>query len=117
LYVASARQLLGEILLRRGAYAPAEIELRAAMDISSALAGADNWRTARAAASLGWALIVRGKSSEGEPMLSAARDRLIATVGAQNPATLQASARLADYYRSHHRDSDAARGLAVRGTH
>jgi serine/threonine protein kinase/tetratricopeptide (TPR) repeat protein len=117
LYVASARQLLGEILLRRGAYAPAEAELREAMDISSSLAGADNWRTARAAASLGWALIVRGKASEGEPMLTAARDRLIATVGAQNAATQQASARLADYYRSRHRDSDAARVLAVRGAH
>jgi eukaryotic-like serine/threonine-protein kinase len=117
LYVSSAHQLLGEILLMRGAYAPAEVELREAMDISSALAGPENWRTARAAASLGWALIVRGKAAEGEPMLTAARNRLIATVGAQNAATQQASARLADYYRSHHRDSDAARVLAVRGAH
>lgn len=109
LYVASARQLLGEILLHRGALAAATTEARAAVDLCGALAGADNWRTARARATLGWILIKRGLVFDGEPMLAAARERLLSSVGATNPATLLASARLADYYRSRHRDADAAR--------
>jgi serine/threonine protein kinase/tetratricopeptide (TPR) repeat protein len=113
LYVASTRQLLGEILLRRGALAPAEAELRSAVDISNALAGADSWYTARAQAGLGWALIARGRAAEGEPMLVAARAKLLAAVGPQHEASLLASARLAQYYRSHHREEDAARVLAV----
>ena len=60
--VASARQTLGEVLLRRGSLAAAESELRAALDINTALAGADGWRTARSAASLGWTLIRRDRS-------------------------------------------------------
>jgi serine/threonine protein kinase/tetratricopeptide (TPR) repeat protein len=112
LYVASARQTLGEILLRRGFLDAAETELRAAWDINVGLAGADNWRTARSEASLGWTLIQRGKASEGEPMLLAARSKLVATVGLRHPATQQATAWLGDYYKSHHRDADAARVLA-----
>jgi eukaryotic-like serine/threonine-protein kinase len=112
LYVASARQTLGEILLRRGSVDAAEAELRAAWDINVGLAGPANWRTARSEASLGWALIQRDKASEGEPMLLAARSKLVATVGLRHPATQQATAWLADYYKAHHRDADAARVLA-----
>jgi serine/threonine protein kinase/tetratricopeptide (TPR) repeat protein len=112
LYVASARQTLGEILLRRGALDAAETELRAAWDINVGLAGPENWRTARSEASLGWTLIQRDKASEGEPMLVAARNKLAASVGLRHPATQQATAWLAEYYRSHHRDADAARVLA-----
>ena len=100
------------MLLRRGALAAAESELRSALDINTALAGADSWRTARSAASLGWTLIKRDRTAEGEPMLVAARARLLATVGAQHPATQDASARLAEYYRTHHRDAEAAQVLA-----
>ena len=117
LHVASARQLLGEVLLRRGSMAAAEAELRAAVDINVALAGPDSWRTARSEASLGWALIARDKAAEGEPMLIAARAKLLATVGAEHATTVQATARLAEYYRVHHRDADAARVLAARGAH
>jgi hypothetical protein len=46
-------------------------------------------------------------------MLLAARSRLLSTVGAQHPATQQATARLAEYYRAHHRDAEAARVLAA----
>ncbi len=54
LYVASARQTLGEVLLSRGALAAAEVRsLRAAADINTALVGADHWRTARSARELG----------------------------------------------------------------
>jgi tetratricopeptide (TPR) repeat protein len=113
LYVASTHQLLGEVLLRRGSLAAAEAEIRTAVDMNAALAGADSWRSARSAASLGWALIKRDKAAEGEPMLVAARTKLLATVGAQHPATQQATERLAEYYRAHHRDADAARVLAA----
>jgi eukaryotic-like serine/threonine-protein kinase len=113
LYVASTHQLLGEVLLRRGSLAAAEAEIRTAVDMNVALAGADSWRSARSAASLGWALIKRDKAAEGEPMLVAARTKLLATVGAQHPATQQATERLAEYYRAHHRDADAARVLAA----
>jgi hypothetical protein len=101
------------VLLRRGSLAAAEAEIRTAMDINVALVGSDNWRVARSEASLGWALIKRDKASEGEPMLVAARTKLLATVGAQHPATQQATEQLAEYYRAHHRDADAARVLAA----
>jgi hypothetical protein len=81
--------------------------------MNAGLAGADSWRTARSDASLGWVLIQRDKAAEGEPMLVAARSKLLATVGREHPATQQATARLAAYYRAHHRDSEAARVLAV----
>jgi serine/threonine protein kinase len=116
LYVASTRQLLGEVLLRRGAFAAAESELHIALEISNALDGADSWRSARASASLGWVLMARGNSAEGEPMMMAARAKLLSTVGAQHEATLLASARLAQYFKSHHRDAEAARILAPPAT-
>ena len=112
LYIASARQTLGEVLLSRGALAAAETELRAAVDINTNLVGADHWRTARSAASLGWALIKNDRAAEGEPMLVNARTRLLATVGAADPATQLATARLAEYYRSRHRDAEATKVLA-----
>jgi tetratricopeptide (TPR) repeat protein len=115
LYVASSRLTLGEVLLSRGALAAAEVELRASADINSALVGADHWRTARSTASLGWALIKSDKAAEGEPMLVAARARLLATVGPTHPATQLATARLAEYYRSRHRDADAIKVLADSG--
>jgi hypothetical protein len=34
-------------------------------------------------------------------------------VGAEHPATQLATARLAEYYRTHHRDEEAARVLAA----
>ena len=81
--------------------------------MNAGLAGADSWRTARSDASLGWMLIKRDKAAEGEPMLVAARSRLLAKLGPQHPATQQATARLVEYYRAHHRDSEAARVLAA----
>jgi serine/threonine protein kinase/Tfp pilus assembly protein PilF len=111
LYVASARQTLGEVLLARGALGVAETELRTAVDINTSLVGADHWRTARSAASLGWALIKNDKADQGELMLVAARTQLLSTVGAAHPATQLATARLAEYYRSRHRDADAAKVL------
>jgi len=111
LYVASTRQLLGDILLQRGAFAGAETELRIAVDIDSAIAGADSWRTACAQGSLGWALILRNHVAEGEFMLVAARHRLLATLGAANPATVWATSHLAAYLRAHHRDAEAAQVL------
>ncbi len=113
LYVAATHQLLGEVLLRRGAAADAETEFRIALDMTKALAGPDNWRTARNEASLGWLLIARDRAAEGEPMLVAARSKLLATVGAQHPATQLATERLAEYYRAHHREEEAARVLAA----
>src|ERR1700722_3640205 len=113
LYVASTHQLLGEVLLRRGALAAAEAELRTASDMNAGLAGADSWRTARSEASLGWVLIQRDKAAEGEPMLAAARSTLLAKLGQQHPATQQATSRLVEYYRAHHRDSEATRVLAA----
>jgi hypothetical protein len=83
------------------------------LDMTEGLAGRDSWRTARSEASLGWALIQGDKASEGEPMLLAARTKLLATVGPLHAATQQATARLAEYYRAHHRDVDAARVLAA----
>ncbi|HMK84315.1 MAG TPA: serine/threonine-protein kinase [Steroidobacteraceae bacterium] len=117
LFVASGRWTLGEILLRRGLLEAnetqrqglleaAETELRASVDINSALAGVDSWRTARSSASLGWALIQLDKP-EGEPMLVAARTRLLATLGPQHSTTEQVTARLAEYYRKRHRDAEA----------
>jgi len=113
LYVASARQTLGEALLRRGLLAAAEAEFRAAMEINKTLAGADNWRTARSEASLGWTLIMRDRSAEGEPLLSAAWQVLRTSLGARHPAAHDAGVRLAQYYRAHHRDADAAQVLAA----
>jgi serine/threonine protein kinase/tetratricopeptide (TPR) repeat protein len=112
LYVASTHQLLGEVLVRRGSLAAAEAELRTALEMDASLAGADSWRAARSQASLGWALIARDEAAEGEPMLVEARSKLLATVGPQHPATQQATAWLVEYYRSHHRNADAARVLA-----
>ncbi|MGC1522920.1 MAG: hypothetical protein WA803_15375, partial [Steroidobacteraceae bacterium] len=113
LYLASTHQLLGEVLLRRGSLAAAETELRTALDISNALAGTTSWRTARSEASLGWLLTLRNDAAEGEPMLVAARSKLLALKGAQDPAAQLATARLAEYYRTHHRDDEAARVLAA----
>jgi hypothetical protein len=115
LYIASTHQLLGEVLLRRGSLAAAEAELRTALDMNLGLAGPDSWRSARSEASLGWALITRDKAAEGEPMLIAARSKLLAAVP-QNPATQQATARLVEYYRTHHRNAEAARVLAAPDT-
>ncbi len=112
LYVASTRQLLGEILMQRGSFAAAETELRAAVDINTTLAGADSWRTARAQASLAWDLILREKAVDGEPLLVASRNRLLATVGASHPATEWATARLGEYLTARHRDAEAAEVLA-----
>jgi serine/threonine protein kinase/tetratricopeptide (TPR) repeat protein len=109
LFVASTRQLLGEILLRKGQAAQAEVEERAALDIDTALTGADNWRSVRAAASLGWVLINNGKPAEGESMLAAAQTKLNSTLGPRDPEAQLATSRLADYYRAHHRDADAER--------
>ena len=111
LYVASTRRLLGEILLQRGQQAAAESELRVAVEIDTALDGADGWRTARAQASLAWALLARNDWVEGEPLLVAARNRLLTTVGAAHPATRWASSHLAGYLHAHHRDAEAAQIL------
>src|SRR6202166_4624941 len=115
LYIASTHELLGEVLLRRGSAAAAEAELRSGLDMNFGLAGPDSRRSARSEASLGWALIARDKAAEGEPMLVAARTKLLAAVP-QNPATQQATARLVEYYRTHHRDAEAARVLAAPDT-
>ncbi len=108
LFVAATRQLLGEVLLRRGQLAPAEAEVRAALDVDLALAGPGNWRTARTEASLGWILIAQDKASEGEHLLLEAQKKLLAMLGPQHPETVQATSRLIDYYHAHHRDADAA---------
>jgi serine/threonine protein kinase len=113
LYIASTHQLLGEVMLRRESWDAAEAELRISLDMNVALAGADSWRSARSAATLGWVLIKHDKAAEGEPMLAAARTRLSASLGPMNPATQQATARLAEYYRTHHRDAEADRVLAA----
>lgn len=117
LYVASSEQLLGEIDLRREQLSAAEVELRKAQDISSELAGADNWRTARCAARLGWVLIREGKDAEGEPLMSQAVLRLINTLGSHHPDTTIATERLLQYYHEHHRDLDATRILAAVAKH
>jgi tetratricopeptide (TPR) repeat protein len=113
LYVASSRQLLGEILLRRGLLADAERELRSAVDIETFLVGADNWRTVRTEATLSWVLIKSGRDAQGEPMLAAAQRKLVSTLGSQHPEAEKATTRLAQYYREHHRDADLARVLAT----
>ncbi|HEX3846245.1 MAG TPA: tetratricopeptide repeat protein [Steroidobacteraceae bacterium] len=112
LYVASTHQVLGEILLARDQPAAAETEFRTAYDINAELAP-QSWWTARSQASLGWTLIQRGDAEQGEPLLVAARTKLLAEVGTRHPAAKQATARLVDYYRSRHRDADAARILAA----
>ncbi len=108
LYVAATRHLLGEVLLRRGQLPEAETELRAAWDIDLASAGPGDWRAARTEASLGWLLIAENNAAEGEPMLRSARSKLLETVGPLHPEVLLASKRLAEYYRNHHREADAA---------
>jgi tetratricopeptide (TPR) repeat protein len=112
LYVAATRHLLGEVLLRRGQLADAEKELRAALDIDLAAVGPDNWRAARTEASWGWLLIAENNAAEGEPRLVAARSKLLKSMGPLHPEVVLASERLAQYYRAHHRDADAARVLA-----
>ncbi|HEY0745217.1 MAG TPA: tetratricopeptide repeat protein [Steroidobacteraceae bacterium] len=109
LYVAATRHLIGEILLRQRQFPAAESELRTALDIDLSLAGAGNWRSARTQASLGWLLIEEGRAAEGEPMLVAAQKQLLTTLGPQHPEVIQATNRLTQYYRSHHRDADAAK--------
>ena len=109
LYVAATRHLLGEILLRRGQLSEAEVELRAALDIDLGSAGPDDWRAARTKASLGWLLIAENNAAEGERMLVAARSKLLKTVGPLHPEVQLATKRLAEYYRSHHREADAQR--------
>jgi serine/threonine protein kinase/tetratricopeptide (TPR) repeat protein len=111
LYVAATRHLLGEVLLRRGQLKEAESELRAALDIDLGSAGPGDWRAARTEASLGWLLIAENDSAEGEPMLVLARSKLLKTVGPLHPEVQLATKRLADYYRLHHREADAARVL------
>jgi serine/threonine protein kinase len=111
LYVAATRQLLGEVLLRRGQLIDAERELSAALEIDVSSAGSSDWRAARAEASLGWLLIAKNDAAEGEPMLVAARSKLLSSVGPLHPEVILATTRLAQYYRSHHRDADAARVL------
>jgi len=113
LYVASARYLLGEVYLRRRMLPDAEAQLRTAVDIDTALAGPDNWQTARSQASLAWILMQAGKDAEGEPLLVAAQSRLQATVGPQHPDTQQATARLVQYFREHHREEDATHLLLL----
>ncbi len=117
LYVASSRLLLGEIYLRRGLLTEAEREMRTALDVDVSLVGADNWRSARTAASLGWVLIKSGRDGEGEPMLAAAQHKLATTLGPGNPDTQSATTHLAQYYRDHHRDADASRVLAAGEDH
>jgi tetratricopeptide (TPR) repeat protein len=112
LYVAATRHLIGEALLRRGQFASAEIEIRAALDLDLSLAGAGNWRTARTEASLGWLLIAENKTDEGEPKLVAAQKQLLATLGPLHPEVVLATSRLAEYYRAHHRDAEAVKILS-----
>jgi eukaryotic-like serine/threonine-protein kinase len=107
LFVASARQSLGEVLLRRGQLAQAEAEERAAVDIDTALTGAANWRTMRAQASLGWVLIQKGDAENGTPLLEGAQRTLVATLGSAHPEARLATTRLAEFYRSRHRDAEA----------
>ena len=45
-------------------------------------------------------------------MLVAARAQTTRDGGRAHPATQEATARLVEYYRSHHRDADAAQVLA-----
>jgi hypothetical protein len=42
-------------------------------------------------------------------MLVAARSKLLKTVGPSHPEVALATKRLAEYYRAHHRDAEAAR--------
>ena len=108
LFVASSRQTMGEILLKKGDPAGAESEFRHALEINRQAAGAESWRTARSQASLGWTLILRGDAAQGEPLLVQGRERLASQLGVKDRNTVQASNRLIEYYRSRHRDADAA---------
>jgi serine/threonine protein kinase/tetratricopeptide (TPR) repeat protein len=107
LYVAAGQQVLGEVQLRRGAYAEAERELRNAFDLETSLNAAD-WQIARTNASLGWLAIQKNNAAEGEPLLVEARAKLLARLGAKDPETVLATTRLAQYFRTHHRDAEAA---------
>jgi serine/threonine protein kinase/tetratricopeptide (TPR) repeat protein len=108
LYVAAGEQLLGEVQLRRHAYADAERELRSAYDLEVSLGAAD-WQVARTAASLAWLAIETGDAAQGEPQLIEARAKLIARLGPRNPESQLATTRLAQYLRAHHRDAEAAK--------
>jgi hypothetical protein len=99
------------VLLRRGKLTEAEAELRAALDIDLDSAGTGGWRSARNEASLGWLLIAENNSADGEPLLVAARLKLLKTVGPLHPEAELATKRLAEYYREHHREAEAARIL------
>jgi serine/threonine-protein kinase len=110
LYVSASRRLLGEVLLRRGQFAAAEIEFRRALEIDTALAGAGSWRTARTRASLGWLLILEHQAADGEPLLVAAQSQLLAALGPQHPEVVQATWRLAECQRGHR--AEAARFVA-----
>jgi eukaryotic-like serine/threonine-protein kinase len=101
LYVSATRQLLGEVLQRRGQFAAAEVELRTALDIEMALTGAGSWRTARVQASLGWLKILENNAAEGGPALVSAQSKLLTALGPQHPEVQRATWRLAEYYRTH----------------
>jgi hypothetical protein len=45
-------------------------------------------------------------------MLIAARSKLLSSMGPLHPEVILATTRLAQYYKSHHRDADASRVLA-----
>ncbi len=117
LYVASSKQVLGEVLLRQGHAEQAQSEEREALEIDAALTGSDNWRSLRTAASLGWVLIHAGKADEGEPILVAAQKKLVATLGAKHPESQLATSRLMDYYRERHRDAAADQLLKAGDSH
>jgi tetratricopeptide (TPR) repeat protein len=110
LYVATGEQLLGEVHLRRHALAEAERELRTALELETSLKAAD-WQIARTNASLGWLDIQKNNAAEGEPLLVDARAKLLARLGPKNWETALATTRLAQYFRDHHRDEEAAKLL------
>jgi hypothetical protein len=61
---------------------------------------------------LGWLLIAQDHTAEGEQRLVAARSKLLKTVGPLHPEVELATKRLAEYFRAHHRDAEAARVLS-----
>ncbi|MFO1465593.1 MAG: serine/threonine-protein kinase [Steroidobacteraceae bacterium] len=94
--------------VRRGRHRTAQ-----RVDLSRRLAGNESWRADRAEASLGWSMIRSGDEQTGTPLLLDSQARLLRALGPRNPAVQQATRYLAEYYRLHHRDADAARVLAV----
>jgi serine/threonine protein kinase len=110
LYLASAQQLMGEVALRRQDYTEAERDLRVAFDMEVSLNAAD-WLIARTNGSLAWLAIARNNVAEGEPKLVEAQAKLLARLGPHNRETVLATTRLAQYFRSHHRDAEAAKLL------